>query len=140
MKLLKTVCLAIAASSIIAIAPAAYANSGNGGFSSLGGGTSAGYIHYPVPGSTSESTDVKPSYVLIGGSATASRYFRQGVKNFEKGNLEKSEYAFEASLRAHGSKIMDGLTFKYLTLINDQQGDEIKKEKYEQALLDLSNK
>ena len=125
----------IAAAAVVTHAPTAYANSTT--------------LTSVAVGVNSPETGVSGVYRgpihniadrLLGSSSTATFFYKKGVKNFEKGNLEKSESAFEASLRAHGSKSMDGLTLHYLTLINHKQGDEVQKKKYAQAYFDLDKK
>ena len=143
MTILKTTCLSIAATSLLAMTPAAYANSiggGGGAFGPFGGTSTAGFANNSLVGGTGGNVGSSANYVVLGGSETASRYFRKGVKSFEKGDLEKSEYAFKGVLRAHGSRSMDGLTLHYLTLISDQQGDEVQKKKYAQAYYKLTEK
>ena len=136
MTILKATCLTIATASVLALAPAAYANSNNLTKTSVVNGTSPPNIFI---NHTNPNTGHVPVEIL-GSSETATFYYKKGVKHFEKGNLEKSESAFEASLRAHGSKSMDGLTLHYLTLISDKQGDEVQKQKYAQAYFDLTEK
>jgi len=58
---------------------------------------------------------------LPGGSDTASHYFRVGVKQFEKGNLDRAEEAFNAVLLANG---LNQQAHYYLAKINIEQGDK----------------
>jgi len=136
MKLLKTAYLTIASSSVIAIAPVAFANSGAISQASVANGATAENIFINQTNRSNGSNGHVPVY-LLGSSETATRFYKTGVKHFEKGSLEKSEAAFQAVLRAHGSNSMDKLTLHYLTLINDKQGDPVAKEKYAQAYFDL---
>ena len=62
------------------------------------------------------------------------------MRNFDKGNLEKAESAFRATLRADGSDRMDRLTFHYLTLINHQLGNKNKVNQYAEAYFKLDKK
>ena len=75
---------------------------------------------------------------LLGSSSTASFFYSKGVKNFERGNLDKAEQAFKAVLRAKGSKRMDALTLRYLIHINQQQDDKFASNGYKQAYLKLA--
>ena len=133
MSILKTACLSIASVSILAIAPTAFANSGNITKTAVANGTNASSKFISNNNFTSGH---KPVH-LLGSSETATFFYKKGVKHFETGNLEKSESAFKAVLRAHGSKSMDKLSLHYLTLINDKQGDLTSKETYAQAYFDL---
>ena len=69
----------------------------------------------------------------LGSSRTATLSFKKGVKNFEKGRLDKAAQHFRAALRADGSKGLDKATYHYLANISHKQGDEIKVKEYAQA-------
>lgn len=69
----------------------------------------------------------------LGSSRTATFFFKKGVKNFEKGKLEKADQHFRAVLRADGSKGLDKATLHYLANINHKQGNEAKAKEYAQA-------
>ena len=136
MSILKTTCLSTAAVPVLAIASTAFANSGNITKTSAANGAAPPNIFI---NHTNSATSHVPVH-LLGSSETATFFYKKGVKHFEKGNLEKSESAFEAVLRTHGSQSMDKLTLHYLTLINDKQGDEINTKKYAQAYFELTKK
>ena len=132
MTILKATCLTIATASVLALAPAAYANQYGSTYNTPGTAT-----HSSTHGVVL-STDRNPLGVIfrsdnLGGSETANRLYRRGVKNFEKGNFEKSEYAFKGALRARGSKNLDQLSLHYLTIIAHKQGDMFKAESYASA-------
>lgn len=74
---------------------------------------------------------------FLGSSRTATLYYKKGVKNFEKGNLEKAEQHFRASLRAHGSKGLDKATLHYLVNVSHQLGDTTKAKAYAQDYYNL---
>lgn len=74
----------------------------------------------------------------IGSTRTATFFYKKGVKNFEKGNLEKADQHFKAALRADGSRGLDKATYHYLTNIKHTQGDELQSEKYAKAYFDLN--
>ena len=148
MSILKIACLSIAATSIIAFAPHAHANSFGTNGAYYGTGNISGFhgVSYSAPTVpeatyTSVSRSVWPlSLRQLGGSTTATTKFARGLSQFEKGNLDDSAYAFRSALRANGSKEMDRLSLHYLTLISDKQGDEINTKKYAQAYFELTKK
>jgi len=57
------------------------------------------------------------------GSETASHYYRVGVSQYEKGNLENAERAFQSVLRANG---LNKQAYYYLARIGEKQGDAEK--------------
>ena len=59
--------------------------------------------------------------IILDGSSTASHYYRVGVRQFEKGNFDKAEDAFNAVLRANG---LNQQAHYYLAKINMEQGDK----------------
>ena len=63
----------------------------------------------------------RPNRIILDGSSTASHYYRVGVRQFEKGNFDKAEYAFNAVLRANG---LNQQAHYYLAKINMEQGDK----------------
>ncbi len=63
-------------------------------------------------------------------SDTASFYYKTGVRHFEKGSLDKAEYAFKAVLRANG---LNSEANYYLARINQKQGDEARAFEYAKA-------
>lgn len=69
----------------------------------------------------------------LGSSRTATLAFKKGVKNFEKGKLDKAARHFRAALRADGSKSLDKTIYHYLANISHKQGDETKVKEYAQA-------
>jgi len=77
---------------------------------------------------------------LYGSSSTATSFFKRGMKRFEDGKLDQAEQAFEAVLRANGSKKMDKLTLHYLSHINYLQGEHDSSKQYAQAYVDLIEK
>ena len=121
-------CVAAAAlTATLAFSPATYANDPNSGPST----------HIEFPASHVVGQDFNPAFSssavkprILNGSSTASRYYRVGVRQFEKGNLEKAEKAFKAVLRARG---LNKQALYYLTQISAKQGDEAKLLKYNQA-------
>ena len=133
MHILKKTVFTIAATSILAFPSVAHANSPSHGGNVSNGSHSAGSVSSFLPGGSGGYTGFNSFYNVLDGSETASRYFRKGLKNFEKGNLEKSEYAFRGVLRAQGSKNLYGLSFYYLAQISERQGDEVQQKKYEEA-------
>lgn len=60
-------------------------------------------------------------------SSTSSYYFKVGVKNFERNNLDKAEKAFEAVLRTNDLKKQ---AYYYLAQINAKQNEQENVEKY----------
>jgi len=64
---------------------------------------------------------------ILNGSSTASHYYRVGVKEFEKENLDKAENAFNAVLRADG---LDKEALLYLTKIKKKQGNTAQAKEY----------
>ena len=68
---------------------------------------------------------------LSGASDTASFYYRVGVRQFEKGNLDKAEDAFNAVLLADG---LNPEAHYYLEKINTEQGDKEAAAKHGLAL------
>jgi len=140
MNILKTAFVAVTASSIMALAPSAYAKSISAGSYYSGTGLSTGGS-YGVNSLPFRPADIEISTDrLLGSSETATFNFKKGVKNFEKENFEKAEAAFRAVLRADGSKSMDKISLHYLTIISDKQGDEFKKNSYAQAYFKIDNK
>jgi len=63
-------------------------------------------------------------------SDTASYFFKVGVYNYERGNLEKAEKAFEAVIRTHE---LTQQSYYYLARIGAKQDDEAKTLKYVKA-------
>jgi len=63
-------------------------------------------------------------------SETASYFFKIGVKNYEKGNLDKAEKSFEAVLR---TKDLVQQSNYYLARINAKQGEDENVLKYVKA-------
>ena len=66
-----------------------------------------------------------------GVSDTAAHYYLVGVKEFEKGNLDRAEECFNAVLLANG---LDGHAHYYLEKINVEQGDKHAANKHALAL------
>ncbi len=125
-----SICL-IASASVMAFAPAAYANST---MTSVANGATVNMS--VMPRSHEYSTGHK-TVKLLDGSTTATKYFYSGLKKFEEGNLEDAENAFKASLRARG---LDQQSLHYLVVINDKQGDDAKVAEYAKAYFDLADK
>ena len=73
----------------------------------------------------------------LGSSRTATLYYKKGVKNFDKGKLDKAAQHFRAVLRADGSKGLDKNTYHYLANIKHQQGDEAAYKRYAAAYYSL---
>lgn len=73
----------------------------------------------------------------LGSSQTATLYYKKGVKNFEKGKLDKADQHFRASLRADGSRGLDKATYHYLSNIHHKRGDELQSKKYAQAYYNI---
>ena len=73
----------------------------------------------------------------LGSTRTATLFYKKGVKNFEKGRLDKAEQHFRAVLRADGSKGLDKATYHYLANIKHKQGDEVAYKKYAMAYYKL---
>jgi len=76
-------------------------------------------------------------HTILDGSTTASFFYKRGIKNYEKGDLEKAEQAFKASLRAKG---LDLLSVHYLAVINQEMGNEETARKYVNAYNDLNKR
>ena len=75
----------------------------------------------------------RPDNILQGGqfySKNASYHLKVGIKRYEKGDLEKSEAAFEAVLR---SRDLQKIAYLYLAHINAKQGDRALELKYVEA-------
>lgn len=126
----RSICL-VASVSVMAFAPAAYANSTLTPFAN--GAQSNTYV---AP-SSNEYTTAHKSRKLLDGSTTATKYFYSGVRSFESGNLEDAEAAFKAALRARG---LDQPSLHYLVVINDKQGDDAKVTEYAKAYFSLTEK
>ena len=97
MTVFKTTFLALASTSLLALAPLASANYvGSGKAIQASTYTGTGYTFGEnvrgTPGGPVRST-------YLDGSTTATYFYRKGVRNFERGNIEKAEKAFEAVLR-----------------------------------------
>ena len=139
MSFMKTACSSFAMMSIFALAPTASANSKPYSTSTFPQAiectynTAANHVGGDFLGEHKAIT-------FPGSSKTASSFYRKGVKQFDKGNLEKAERAFEASLRAHGSKTMDQMTLHYLTNLNHKQGDTLAAKQYAEAYFALNTK
>lgn len=74
---------------------------------------------------------------FLGSSRTATLYYKKGVKNFDKGRMDKAAQHFKAVLRADGSKGLDKATYHYLANIKHKQGDETGSKKYAAAYYNL---
>ena len=131
MSVLKTACLTIASVSVLGMVPTAFAESGSLTTTPVAKGVNA------LRGGTGGTLGGHIGPMLLNSSETATFFYKKGLKHFEKGNLEKSEYAFRAVLRADGSKEMDRVTLSYLTLISEKQGNLAAKEKNAQAYSEL---
>lgn len=131
MSVLKTACLTIASVSVLGMVPTAFAESGSLTTTPVAKGVNA------LRGGTGGTLGGHIGPMLLNSSETATFFYKKGLKHFEKGNLEKSEYAFRAVLRADGSKEMNRVTLSYLTLISEKQGNLAAKEKYAQAYSEL---
>jgi Tfp pilus assembly protein PilF len=121
-----------------AFAPAAFANSSNA--TNATNTTNAFLGHTPNKGSEIQHLRLFDVSALpqrgeryLGSTRTATLYFKKGVKNFEKGDLEKASQHFRAALRADGSKGLDKATYHYLVNIAHKQGDQVKTQEYAQA-------
>ena len=126
---------AATAGALMAIGTAAssFANSNfayNGSPSTYtGGNTSSVYIEHNT---TITGTGGLSSYQrLSGASDTASFYYRVGVRQFEKGNFDRAEEAFNAVLLADG---LNQQAHYYLAKINIEQGDKETAVKHTRAL------
>jgi len=73
----------------------------------------------------------------LGSTRTATFYYKKGVKNFEKGNLEKADQHFRAVLRANGSRGLNKATYHYLTNIKHKQGDQVQAKTYAEAYCNI---
>ena len=78
-------------------------------------------------GTVSGSSNYRSNRIILDGSSTASHYYRVGVRQFEKGNFDKAEYAFNAVLRANG---LNQQAHYYLAKINMEQGDKESARKH----------
>lgn len=101
------------------------------GFSSSGYSSSSLGVNQ-TPAQQSRLNAIQGSNV----KGTASHYFRVGQAEFEKGNFEKAEYAFNAVLRAQG---LNKQANYYLAKIGQAQGDEAKARKYALAFHGLKD-
>lgn len=89
----------------------------------------------------STSTGLNPAYnsmdiprpdrsYMTGVSDTSAFYYKVGVKRFERGDFAKAEIAFNAVLRAKGSKKN---AHHYLALIHEKKGDLAAAARHAQA-------
>ena len=128
MTVFKTTFLALASTSLLALAPLASANYvGSGKTIQASTSTGTGYTFGEIAGGITGGP-VRSTY--LDGSTTATYFYRKGVRNFERGNIEKAEKAFEAVLRTNG---LDRQAYLYLAKINAQKGDLNKTQKYTEA-------
>ena len=128
MTVFKTTFLALASTSLLALAPLASANYvGSGKTIQASTSTGTGYTFGEIAGGI-KGGPVRSTY--LNGSTTATYFYRKGVRNFERGNIEKAEKAFEAVLRTNG---LDRQAYLYLAKINAQKGDLNKTQKYTEA-------
>jgi len=75
-------------------------------------------------------------YILPNASETASFYYRVGVKHFKKADFKESERAFQAVLRAKG---LNQEAYRYLSMINQKQGNKEAALKYAKAYHGINN-
>jgi len=73
---------------------------------------------------------------LPNASETASFYYRVGVKHFKKADFKESERAFQAVLRAKG---LNQEAYRYLSMINQKQGNKEAALKYAKAYHGINN-
>lgn len=151
MTLLKSACYTIAAASILTFAASAHANS-RGVHATprvvnaqpfvcprVDNGIGRDFALTPQPPQRFRTVN-RLHGNFLGSSSTSTFFYVKGVRNFEKGNLDKAEQAFQAALRADGSEAMDRLTLHFLTLIKDQQGNELAAKEYAEAYFALAEK
>ncbi len=93
-------------------------------------------VNYPsnITGSHSSNTvfvdtrNTTSSRLWLNGSSTANKYYRKGIRQFEKGNLKRAEEHFNAVLLANG---LNQQAHYYLAKINLKQGDKKQAAKHE---------
>lgn len=143
MKALNTTIITLATIAGLALAPTVSANSSN---TANATNTSNAFLgHTPNKGAEIQHLrlfDVSAQPLrgerYLGSTRTATLFFKKGVKNYDKGNLDKAAQHFRAALRADGSRGLDKVTYHYLTNIHHKQGDNVKAEKYAQAYFKLN--
>ena len=109
-----------------------YNYSSNSSFNTSFSSSNAGAIHGPYGNFNPTSPNrFNPNRSLYGASETATFYYKVGVKQFEKGNLDKAERAFNSVLRADG---LNKQAYHYLALINLKQGNKEAAQKYTLSL------
>ena len=135
MTVFKSTFLALASTSLLALAPLASANYvGSGKTIQESTFTGTGYTFGEIAGGIKGGL-LRSTY--LDGSTTATYFYRKGVRNFERGNIEKAEKAFEAVLRTNG---LDRQAYLYLAKINAQKGDLNKTQKYTEAYNSFGSK
>ncbi len=148
MTLLKSACYTIAAASILTFAASAHANS-RGVHATPRVVNAQPFVCPRADNGKGGNFALTPQRFrtgnmlhgnFLGSSSTSTFFYLKGVRNFEKSNLDKAEQAFQAALRADGSKAMDRLTLHFLTLIKGQQGNEIAAKEYAEAYFALAEK
>lgn len=135
--------LTLAITAGLALAPAAFANPPNA--TNATNTTNAFLGHTPNKNAEIQHLrlfDVSAQPLrgerFLGSTRTATLNFKKGVKNFEKGKLDKAAQHFRAALRADGSKGLDKLTYHYLANISHKQGDAVKVKEYAEAYSKLN--
>lgn len=71
------------------------------------------------------------------GSSTATKYYKFGVKYYERNDLDKAEYAFKAVLRADG---LDKQALYYLAKIAEKQGNIEAANNYAKDFYEIDSK
>jgi len=89
-------------------------------------------LHYITPKKLKE----RPSGVY--GAWKTARYYKIGIKQFEKNNLDKAEKAFKSVLRMR-LEALDKEAYGFLAIINEKQGDIPQAEKYAEAYFALKD-
>ena len=94
-------------------------------------GSNTGPLYFAQFKNLTGTGALSPHQRFSGASDTASFYYRVGVRQFEKGNFDRAEEAFNAVLLADG---LNRQAHYYLAKINIEQGDKETAVKHTRAL------
>ena len=129
-KIFVTVAAGVLLAAGTAVASFANSNAYTGSPSTYTGGNTNS-IYVGQNGINASTGSLSTFQRLPGASDTASFYYRVGVRQFEKGNLDRAEDAFNAVLRANG---LNQQAHYYLVKINMEQGDKEAAAKHSSKL------
>jgi len=123
----------IAAMAFAASVPSAFANSKTSAVNGAAG---------PLNNFTNNSNtatghipNTNSRYYSPNASSQANFFYKIGVRNYERGNFEKAEKAFQGVLRTKG---LDAEAYYYLTVISQKQGRQDDAVKYAKAFYGLN--